>query len=168
LRQLTQTSRFACSKETFWTVFKDEAYLRALYVEGLGFKGFEILELAADTRKLRIVPKLNVPSTLAKLIGDAFAYEEHGRFDRAKGEWTWRMVQPATSRMAEIVSTRGAVHVDEIAAGECERVDELTVEGKVFGLRALIESSAEKEARSAWAKEAVFMAEWLRRHATPA
>jgi hypothetical protein len=152
-----------CSPETFWRVFLDEAYVRSLYFDGLGFKGFEVLELRESSRKLRIVPKLNLPNALAKLIGDAFAYEEHGVLDRAKNEWTWQMVHTGGSVGSKLVSTRGAVRVSANGDGACRRDDELFVEGKLFGLGGLIESSAEKEARSAWSKELPFLTKWLER-----
>jgi hypothetical protein len=163
LKKVTESFLLPCTPEVFWRVFMDEAYVRSLYIDGLEFKGFEVKELGESSRKLRIVPKLNLPSALARLIGDAFAYEEHGVLDRAKGEWTWQMVHTAGSVGSKLVSTRGTVRVEANGEGACRRYDELIVEGKLFGLGGLIESSAEKEARSAWSKELPFMTKWLAR-----
>jgi hypothetical protein len=161
MKRLTHSSTLPCTPDAFWRAFLDDAYVRSLYFDGLGFKGFEVLEKHESSRKLRIVPKLNLPAVLQRLIGDAFAYEEHGVLDRAKGEWTWRMMRPVKGGTLEVVSTAGSVRVEPVGDGACRRVDELVIEGKVFGLGALIESSAEKEARAAWTKEEPFMTQWL-------
>ncbi len=157
---VTETFSFPCTVDAFWRVFMDEGYLRALYLECLGFKGFEILELGERTRKLRIVPRLNIPDVLARLIGERFAYEEHGTLDPEKSEWTWRMVVPPGA--VDVVSTQGKVWVEPDGDGACRRRDELRVEGKVFGLGRIIEAAAEKEARNAFTKELPFCTAWLR------
>ena len=168
MKTATETFLLPCTTDTFWRVFMDEGYVRSLYLDALGSKAFELLERDASSRKLRIVPRLSLPAPLTQLIGDAFAYEEHGTLDRSANQWTWRMVQPAGSGgggapKKAIVTTSGTVRVEASGSGQCVRTDRITLEGKVFGLGGLIEASAEKEARSAWAKERVFFTGWLAR-----
>jgi hypothetical protein len=165
VKKITETFVAPCTVDAFWRAFMDARYLRALYEGALGFKAFEVLELHETSRKLRISPKMNLPDVLAKIVGDAFAYEEHGVLDRERNEWTWRMVQPATSRLPELIATSGVVRVVAIDGGECRRSDEITLEGKLFGLGRIIEAAAEKEARSALTKEAPFFATWIRDNA---
>ena len=164
MKRVTDSFLLPCTVDVFWSVFLDGAYVRSLYMEGLGFKGFEVLEMGDASRKLRIVPKLNVPAVLARLVGDAFAYEEHGVLDRAKSEWTWRMVQPGGTSMPELVSTRGWVRVEAVGEGECRRSDAMESRGRSSVLGGVIEAAAEKEARSAWSKELPFFREWLAAH----
>jgi hypothetical protein len=137
-------------------VFLDERYARALYLEELQFKDFSVLEQGESARKIRVVPKVNLPGVLQKLVGDSFAYEEHGTLDRAKNEWTWRMVPKK-----EIVLTRGRVRLEAFGDGQCRRNDEVTIEGKIFGLGGVIESTAEKETRASWDKERALLERWL-------
>lgn len=89
-----------CTPDTFWAAFVDESYLRALYLEELEYRAFAVIESGETSRKLRIVPKMSLPAPVARLIGESFAYEEHGMLDRARSEWTWRMVQPASNWLA--------------------------------------------------------------------
>jgi len=89
-----------CTPDTFWAAFVDESYLRALYLEELEYRAFAVIESGETSRKLRIVPKISLPAPVARLIGESFAYEEHGTLDRARSEWTWRMVQPASKWLA--------------------------------------------------------------------
>jgi hypothetical protein len=119
------------------------------------------------TRKLRIVPKINLPAPLARIVGEAFAYEEHGTLDRAEGEWRWKMVQPASATLPELIATQGTMRIKEVAKDECLRLDEISFEGKLFGLGRIIESTAEREARSAWALEVPFFLRWLEARGNP-
>lgn len=166
MKTVTGSIVLPCTPEIFWQVFFDQSYTRALFLDELKFKDFSVLELTDTTRKIRAVPKLKLPSVIEKLIGDSFAYEEHGTLDRAKGVWTWRMVPPANldptkKPKKEIVSTRGTVRVEALAGGQCRRSDEVAVEAKMFGIGGIIEGTVEKELRASWAKEFAFLGRWL-------
>jgi hypothetical protein len=165
MRTVSESFSLPCSPEAFWRVFLDADYIRAFFLEELKFKDFTLLELTDASRKIRAVPSLKLPSMLEKLVGDSFAYEEHGVLDRAKNEWTWRMLQPEKAdgkSRKEIVSTRGTIRVQATADG-CRRTDEMHVEAKVFGIGGIIESTVEKETRSVWGKELPFLRRWLQK-----
>ena len=155
-----------CTPDTFWAAFLDDSYLKALFLDELEYRAFAVIESGDTSRKLRIVPKMNLPASVTKLIGDGFAYEEHGSLDRATNKWTWRMVQPANldskrKPRKDVVTMHGTVRVEPTADGQCRRTDDFSVEARIFGLGGLIESSIEKELRSARAKEYVFLARWV-------
>jgi Protein of unknown function (DUF2505) len=154
MKTVTGSAALPCNAETFWKVFFDERYTRSLFLDELEFSDFALLELTDTTRKIRLAPKL--PGVLKKLVGDSFAYEEHGTFDRARNEWVWRMIPKK-----EIVATRGKVRVVPTADGKCRREDEVVIEGKMFGVGGLIESTAEKEVRASFTKELAFFQRWL-------
>ncbi len=159
MKTITNSAVVPCSAERFWSVFLDEKYTRALLVETLGFREVGVLELTDRSRKLRVVPKINLPGALQKLVGDSFAYEEHGTLDRGKNEWTWRMVPKK-----EIIATRGKTRVEAVGDGQCRRSDEVTIEGRIFGLGGIIESTAEKEVRASSQKELALFTRWLEQH----
>lgn len=166
MKTSTASVSLPCTPEVFWRVYLDPAYVRALYLGELGYKAFDVLEVTDSSRKLRVVPKLNMPAPIESLLGDSFAYEDHGTLDRARNVWTWRMVQPAVldpkaKPRRDVVTTRGTVRVEATGDRQCRRTDELVIESKIFGLGGLIESSAEKEARAAWAKEFPFLTRWI-------
>lgn len=161
MKTVTGTALVPCTPETYWKVFLDERYARALFLDELQFKELTVLEQTDTTRKIRVVPKLNLPGVLQKAVGDSFAYEEHGTLDRARNEWTWRMVP-----RKEIVATRGKLRLEPAGDGQCRRHDEVIIEGKIFGVGGLIESTAEKEIRASWAKELAFLTRWLERQAS--
>jgi hypothetical protein len=163
MRRIQQTTILPCSPRRFWSVLLDPTYARALLLDGLGFAGVDVLESTEVVRKLRIVPRMNLPAVLERIVGDAFAYEEHGLLDREKNEWSWRMVHPASSRLPELIATKGTVKLVDRGSEESERQEEIVFEGKLFGLGGVIEGAAEKEARSAWGKELPFLEEWLKK-----
>jgi len=156
MKTVTGSAVLPCSCETFWKVFFDERYTRALFLDELQFRELDILEQTDTSRKIRVVPKVNLPGPLQKLVGDRFGYEEHGTLDRAKNAWTWRMVPKK-----EIVATRGKVRLEAVGDGQCRRSDEVIIEGKIFGLGGVIESTAEKEVKASWQKELAFLNRWL-------
>ena len=95
------------------------------------------------------------------MVGNGFAYEEHGTLDRAKNEWTWRMVQPAGQSGKKLITTRGVTRITAVGDGASRRADEVVVEANVFGLGGMIESTIEKEVRAGWSKEIAFLHRWL-------
>lgn len=160
MKTVSESAVLPCTPDAFWKLFLDESYMKALFLECLGMKEFAVLELGDSGRKIRAVPKLNLPAVLQKLIGDSFAYEEHGTLDRARNLWTWKMVQPAKAGgkpQKGIVSTQGKMRVEDAGDGQIRRIDEATIEAHVFGIGGMIESTVEKEVRAAWAKEYAFV-----------
>lgn len=160
MRKATVTHTFDCDLETFWQAFLDDAYTTRLYREGLGFPKIEILDRTETTRRMRVVPKMNLPGPIAKLIGDSFAYEDHGTLDKAAQTWRWKML-PSTTQTTLKMTTEGTVKIEDAGEGKCRRIDSVVIEAKVFGLGSIIESTAETEVRNGWAKEAVFLKKWL-------
>ena len=168
MKTVTASVVLPCTPATFWRAYLDPAYTRALYLDELQYRGFEVLDITESTRKLRVTPKLNLPGPIQTLIGDAFVYEDHGTLDRGANTWRWQMVQPAqlapgAKPRKNVVTTRGTIRVEAIGERECRRSDELIIEAHIFGLGGVIESSAEKEARAAWDKEFALLARWVRK-----
>jgi hypothetical protein len=163
MKVVTRSFELPCSPEKFWQVFLDPEYARALYLDELRFKSFTVLELSESARKVRIVPRINLPGPLAKLVGDGFAYEEHGTLDRAASVWTWRMVQPAGVGGKPKIATHGTVTAEALGDG-CLRTDRAHIEASVFGLSGLIESTVESEIVASWGKEIPFFHRWLKTH----
>jgi hypothetical protein len=161
MKTVTNSTVLPCPPERFWEIFFDERYTRGLYMDELKFADFSLIEKTDTGRKVRVVPRVNLPGPLQKLVGDSFAYEEHGTFDRARNEWTWRMIP-----RKEIVATRGKTRIEPTGDGQCRRLDEVVIEGKIFGLGGVIESTAEKEVRASSAKEFAYFKRWLEKPPT--
>jgi hypothetical protein len=162
MAKFTLTHEINCDADTFWRVFLDQEYNKKLYLEGLGFNGYEILEQRETddsvTRKVKGTPKMNVPGPLAKLVGANFSYIEDGKLDRASKIWTWKVTP---SSMADKVRNEGTLRLEPIGSDKVRRIAELVVEAKVFGVGGLIESTLEKQLREGWEASVPFMHKWL-------
>lgn len=152
MRRLTESTTFDCTTDRYWSLFWDEGVARRLYLEGLEFRAFSVLEKGEASRTLKLQPKMSLPAVVEKLLGPSFAYEEIGTLDREKGVWSWRMKSPLGNKL----ETRGSIRVEAAGDGRVKRTDEVTIEANVFGIGGVIESSAEKELRAAWPKEFAF------------
>ncbi len=161
MRKVTAEHEVACSPETFWKLFFGKEFNDELYLKVLQCSSFEILEQSDTARRLLVSPKVNMPKTVMKLMGDSFSYEEHGTFDADQGIWRYEVLPNALKGK---LKNTGTVRCEPLGEGRCKRVDEMIVEAKVFGLGSLIESSTEKEVLVAWDRAAVFMNDWVKKN----
>ena len=53
------------------------------------------------------------------------------------------------------------MHVESLSDDQCRRLDDATIEAKVFGIGKLLESSTEKEVERTFDSEAAFMNRWV-------
>ena len=169
MKTSTTSAVLPCTPDTFWSAFLDESLLRALYVDELQSRTFDVLELSDTTRTLRIGPKLKLPAPLTKLSGESFVYEEHSTLDRDNGQWSWRMVQAAkldskSKPRKDAVTMHGTGRVEPVDPKQCRRTDTWSIEAKIFGLGGLLESTIHKELQSGREKEYAFLKRWLERH----
>ena len=165
MREFTLTHEINCDAETFWKVFLDGDFTKAVYLEGLQFPSYEQLELReSDTevvRRLRVQPRLNAPKAVQKLLGDRFTYEEEGRFDRESKTWTWKTIPSALKGK---LNSGGSLRIEPAGDKRCRRVAEMKLEAKVFGIGSMVEGHFEKELRAGWDNSATFMNQWLEEH----
>ena len=160
------THEINCDAETFWKIFFDKEFNEKLYLQGLGFPDFKVLDQQETdtkiTRKCSGMPKLDMPGPVMKLLGNGFRYTEEGSFDKGTKVWKWKMT-PST--MAEKLRQEGSLKIEPIGDGSrVRRVAELINEAKVFGIGGMLESSAEKSLRDGWDKSAVYMNKWIESH----
>lgn len=169
MAKFTVTHEINCDVETFWKTFFDKDFNEKLFLHGLGFPEFKIVDQKdgdhAMTRKVSGMPKMDLPGPVAKLLGSNFRFTEDGKWDKATKVWSFKMT-PST--MADKLRQEGTMRIESIGPGKVRRVAELVIEAKVFGIGGLIESSTEKQLRDGWDKSAVFMNQYLAKHAQKA
>ncbi len=164
MRQFTLVQDMEMDVAEHWRRFFDDAFERALYLEYMGFLGYELLETrqteAEMTRRVRVVPRLEAPAPVRKALGSTFAYTEDGTFDRKAQVWRLRMTP---SVFADRMTSTATVRAEATTPGRCRRTIECRLEARIFGLGGLIESALEKNVRSGWEKSARFMNDWVKR-----
>lgn len=155
---------FDTDVDTYWDqVFFAEDYNSRLYREGLGFKGFELLELTGEpgqrrTRKMRTEPAADAPAVVRKLIGDSLTYTETGSWDPATKVWSYRI---ETSKLSDKIRIGGRLWA-EPRGDKMERVAEIEIEVKILGVGGTIEKFIEKTTRESYVKATSFTNRWLR------
>lgn len=157
--KFTVRNTFETDVDTYWDrIFFDPEYNRRLYLEALGFKGFELLELTGEpgekrTRKIRTEPAADAPAVVRKLIGESLTYTESGSFDPSTGVWTYQIV---TNKLSDKVSIGGRLWAEPKGEKRCERIAEVEVVVKVFGVGGAIEKFIEKTTRDSYVKASAF------------
>ncbi len=165
MSKFTLRNIFETDEETFWNkIFFDREYNQRLYMDGLKFKSFELLELTGEpggvrTRKAHTEPRTEAPAVVTKLIGGSIAYTEEGRFDPATKKWVYSIT---TSKMSDKLSIRGTFWVEPRGEKKIERICEIEVEVKIFGVGGAIESFIEKTTRESYDVAARFTNEFIK------
>ena len=162
--KFTARQVFNCDVDTFWNkIFFDPEYNKTLFLEGLGFKGCEILELTGEPgtarkRVMKTEPKAEAPAVVTKLIGGNFTYTETGTFDPATKVWTYEIV---TSQMADKVKTKGRFYLQPTGEKQCERINEVELNVSIFGVGGVIEKFIEGQTQDSSRKTAEFTNQWI-------
>jgi hypothetical protein len=148
---------------TFWEMFFDPEYNRALFEDHLKFKVYRVLELdkRADgtiVRRVECAPAVEVPAVAKKIFGDATGYVEEGRFDPK----TQRFVVTVTPKVgADRIQTRAEMRVEARGDKRIERIQDIDNTVKVFGVGKVIEGIIEAETRKTYDASADFTRKWL-------
>jgi hypothetical protein len=161
--KFTVRNTFNTSPDSYWNkMFFDEEYNRRLYMEGLSFKGFEMLELGGEpggkrTRKMRTEPKSDAPAVVKKLIGDSLTYTESGTFDPATKVWTYTIV---TSKLPDKIRIGGRLWA-EPRGDKMERIAEIEIEVKIPVVGGTVEKFVEKTTRESYEKATKFTNDFI-------
>jgi hypothetical protein len=156
---------FDTDQDTYWErVFFDPEYNRRLYLEALGFKSFELLEMQGGpgelrTRKIRIEPKSDAPPVVQKLVGGSLTYIEEGRWDPSSRIWTYKI---ATSKLADKLHIGGTFWVEPRGDKKIERFCEVQLEVRIFGVGSIVEGFIEKTTRENYEEAARFTSAYIR------
>jgi len=163
--KLTLHHDIHCSADRFWELFFDPAFVREMIVDGLGFASCDVGPLvdegALRKRETRVIPKIDVPAAVAKLLGPKLGYVEKGQLDTRTQAWTYEIV---LSVLSDRIKMGGTMTVDPKGDSLCERHSELWVDVRIFGLGGLVERAAESNMRSGWNRSAEWMNGWLPGH----
>ena len=159
MRRFTLVQDFSVEPDEHWRLFLDDEVERRMYLEGFRFPKYELLERRETedeiVRKIRVVPRLDVPGAVAKLLGDSFGYTETHSFDKKTKVFR---AKTTPSVLADRLSSEATVRVDAAGPGKCRRTVDVSVEAKVFGVGGLIEAALEKNLRTGWLDSAGYLA----------
>jgi hypothetical protein len=154
---------FEVSEKVFWEeTFLKEEFNTKLYVEGLKFKGYSVIEDKDDGakvhRKTRATPKQEAPRAVEKIVGDG-SYTETGVYDRATQKYTFEIV-PDT--MASKTKITGEFWTESAGENRCTRKLKVEIGIKIFGVGKLVEAFVEKTTAQSYEQAAAFTTGWIK------
>lgn len=137
-------SVYHCDVYTFWeNLYFLKDYGQAVYVDGLGFRRWELLAQDDDGKQLRREVLLEkpldakIPKAVRKLVGDTLRFVERGVFDRATAEYHLTLTAERFKKNGQVT---GRVRADPHPDG-CLRTVWLDVNVHMLGLGKLIEGA---------------------------
>ncbi|HLT35869.1 MAG TPA: DUF2505 domain-containing protein, partial [Enhygromyxa sp.] len=153
-----------CPPERLWELYFSNEFNVEMYEQGLGFPSCKIPERTDDGkilhRRMTMIPKVELPKPLAKVVGDRIGFDEIGDWVRSAGEYRWKIVLAA---FGDKVRIEGTMRVTPHGADHCLRKAEYEVEARVFGIGGLVEKTAAQNVLDGWHSSAKFINGWLAR-----
>lgn len=154
-----------CPPDRLWELFFDNAFNIEMYEQGMGFPSCKIPERVDDGksihRRMVMIPNVELPKPLAKVVGGKIGFEEIGDWTRGTDEYRWQIVLAAFGDKVRIVGTMRL-----LAHGEDQTLRKVRyeVEASVFGIGGLIEKSASQNVLNGWHSSAKWINGYLARH----
>jgi hypothetical protein len=163
--EFTLTHEINCSVDRFWELFFDSEFTQEMIVDGLGFASCDIGELKVVDhqrhRDMHVIPKLDIPAPVAKLLGPKLGYTEHGVFDEETRVWDHHL---KLSVLSDRIRMGGKVRAEPAGDDRCRRIADLWCEAKILGLGKMVEKAAEKNMRDGWRRSAEWINQWIETH----
>lgn len=147
-----------CSVERFWELFFDPDFTRDMIEQGLGFASCDVGELTDKGkerhRPMQVVPKLELPKAVAKVLGPKLGYTEKGVYYVEQERWHYDL---RMSVLTDRIGLSGDVTVKAKGDDKCVRISKHEVQIKIFGVGSMAERAAESNMRDGWGKSADWM-----------
>jgi hypothetical protein len=168
MQRHTLDHELSCTPERMWPLYFDDAFNIVMYEQGLGFPSCKIVERRDDGdklfRRMAMIPKLEMPKPVAKIVGDRVGYEEIGDWVRSEGVYHWRLLLAA---FGDKLRVAGTMRIVPHGNGHCRRLVEFEVDAKIFGVGKLIENTAAHNSIDGWNGSAKWINEYLAKHPGP-
>jgi hypothetical protein len=165
MSDLTLRHEMNCDADTYWEkCVLDEGYNQRLFLEGLRFKSYELVEQKdlgdTVTRRAKADPQPpNVPAAVKKVIGESFGYVEDGTYDRKTKIYTFKTTPNA---FGDKVKISGTMQCESIGEKKVARITKIHLEVKVFMVGGMIEDRIVADMKDSYAKAADFTNLWVK------
>lgn len=157
---------FECSEESFWKLFLEDDYNRAMFVDYMKFPRWEVVESQDEgnvvKRTVEVEPYVaDLPPAIKKVVGDTIRYREQGKLDKNENRYAVHIV-PA--RMADKINVEGEQFTESLGENQCKRVFVADINVKVFGVGNLIEKRIAADLTRSYDLGAKFTHRYLKEH----
>jgi hypothetical protein len=154
MAEITLRHEINTDEDTFWSkIVFDESFNKKLYVEGLKFPKWDLLEMKNDdakiTRRVLVQPDTGeLPGPLKKAFGGgSLAYTEEGTFDKKSKRYVFKVTP---TMMADKVKVSGELWVESIGEKKIRRSCTMKVEAKIFVIGSMVEERILKDLRTSY------------------
>jgi hypothetical protein len=165
--EITLRHEIDTDEDTYWSrcVF-DEAFNTGLYLEGLKFPVWKLLESKEDEakiwRRVQVDPPLDgMPGPVKKVLGDRLSYVEEGTFDRKTKRYSFKIF-PST--LADKTKVTGEMWLEKIGEKKVARLTRISVEVKVFMVGGMVEDRIMSDLRTSYEKGTSFTNEFIKKN----
>lgn len=161
--RFTVRHAYSMSPGVFWKrMFFNDAFNAELYEKALGFEKYEVIERIEPgdgrlIRTARVVPRLEMPGPIRRLLGERVWYYEKGRFDPVEGRWDTLIEVP---RFDDKIDIRTGMQLVPRGEEESDRVLDVEIQTRIFGIGKLLEGFLERVMRDSYRKAADFTNAW--------
>jgi len=163
--EITLRNDIETDEETYWSkcVF-DADFNKKLYIDGLQFPVWKLLESKDDDAKLwrrvQVDPPVgNMPTAVKKVIGDRLSYVEEGTFDKKTKRYSFKVV-PST--MTDKTKVIGEMWVEKAGEKKITRFTKINVEVKIFMVGGLVEDRILADLRTSYEKGTSFTNKYIK------
>jgi hypothetical protein len=154
-----------CSPERMWELFFSDEFNIEMYEKGLGFPSCKVPDKTDDGnvlhRRMVMIPKVEMPKPLAKIVGDRIGFEEIGDWVRNANEYRWKIVLAA---FGDKVRIEGTMRLVPHGNGHSMRKVEFSVDANLFGVGGLMEKTSAQNVLDGWNSSAKWINGWLARN----
>lgn len=150
------------SAPDYWRFLFDPE-LEVAVKQAAGLKRFDVKtrhEGAAMVREVEVLPNIEVPAMIAKLVGDNIGYHETDRVPKTGAmRYEWLVVSHA---LPDKLAMGGSFVVEPAGSRCCQRVIEGEVKVKIFGVGGIVEKFIVFEVEKTYAIVAREQERWIR------
>lgn len=144
-----------CGIEAFWRNFLDDAFQRGIFRSELGFSEYHVSKRSDQDgcvrRRVEITPKLNMPGSVKAVLGAVFSFIEDGEL--RDGVYRFEMT-PGHGFRADSASCEGSMRAVATPDGWTNRIVEVSIAVRIFGVGGMLESFASKAAQETYGAHA--------------
>ena len=156
---------YDCGEDAFWSdILFNREFNKKLYLEHLKFKRWEVTQFEETDDEIRrhveVEPVTGeIPKPLAKLVGDNLGFREEGVFDKKAKRYALKIIP---NRLADKLTITCEIRTEAHSDNRCERVVDLDVNAKIFGVGSLVEKRIISDTRESYERGFAYGQEFLK------
>lgn len=157
---------FECSEESFWKLFLNDDYNKAMFCDYMKFPRWQVTQLQEEGNEVRRTVEVepyvaDLPAAIKKVVGDNVRYREEGKLDKQKNRYS---VHTIPARLADKLRVEGEQYTEPLGEGQCRRIFTAEITVKIFGIGGLMEKRIAADLQRSYDLGAKFTHRYIKEH----